>query len=141
MDHTLSFLRRYWRIWTRPVGWSWLLLGVLTSVIDGQVHAERVKLQLPDYQKQNWQVEDGLPENNVRMIGQRPDGRLLLATSSGLATFDGLHFQEVAGLGVSDREAVNAFLEERDGTLWIGTDGSGVLKYTPSLGVTNISDL
>lgn len=140
MDHIVQFLRRYCRICTLPVACSWLLWGAVTIVNHGAASAERVKLQLPDYQKQNWQVEDGLPENNVRMIGQRPDGRLLLATSSGLATFDGLHFQELAGLGASDREAVNAFLEERDGTLWIGTDGSGILKYTPSLGVTNVSE-
>jgi len=30
-------------------------------------------LKLSEYQKQDWQVEDGLPENNVRMIAQRPD--------------------------------------------------------------------
>ena len=141
MDHTGLFLRRYFRIIIRPVAWSWLLLGLFTSVNDDSAMAERVKLQLADYQKQNWQVEDGLPENNVRMIGQRPDGRLLLATSSGLATFDGLHFQDFAGLGANDREAVNAFLEESDGTLWIGTDGSGVLRYSPSAGLSNISEL
>lgn len=141
MNYFVLFLRRFCRICTLPVAWSWLLWGVVTGVTGCSARAERVKLQLPDYQKQNWQVEDGLPENNVRMIGQRPDGRLLLATSSGLATFDGLHFQALAGLGSSDREAVNAFLEEKDGTLWIGTDGSGVLKCTPSGGVTNISEL
>jgi hypothetical protein len=37
-------------------------------------------LRLSEYQKQDWQVEDGLPENYVRMITQRPDGVLLLAT-------------------------------------------------------------
>jgi hypothetical protein len=50
-------------------------------------------LQLSEYQKQDWQVEDGLPENDVRMIAQRPDGTLLLASSSGIASFDGQHFR------------------------------------------------
>jgi ligand-binding sensor domain-containing protein/signal transduction histidine kinase len=136
MDRTVSFLPRHCRIHLGPVALACLMLGAVTGA-----RAERVKLRLPDYQKQNWQVEDGLPENNVRMIGQRADGRLVLATSSGLATFDGLHFQEFAVSGSSDGEAVNAFLEEKDGTLWIGTDGNGVLRYTPSSGLTNISEL
>jgi ligand-binding sensor domain-containing protein/signal transduction histidine kinase len=98
-------------------------------------------LRLSEYQKQDWQVEDGLPENNVRMIAQRPDGALLLATSFGLATFDGMHFQgvpiEVDGL--IENEAVNAMLYGRDQDLWIGTDGRGVLHRTSS-GTVNISE-
>ena len=136
MDRTISFLSRPCRIRFGPAALSCLLLGVA-----GAAWPEPVGLRLPDYQKQNWQVEDGLPENNVRMIGQRQDGRLMLATSSGLATFDGLHFQELAVSGASGGEAVNAFLEEKDGTLWIGTDGNGVLRYTPASGLTNISEL
>ncbi len=102
--------------------------------------AERMDLRLSKYQKQNWQVEDGLPENNVRMIAQRPDGRLLLATSSGLSSFDGLRFQSLPLSGLADGEAVNAFLEEQDGTLWIGTDGRGVLQSKGSNPLVNISE-
>jgi ligand-binding sensor domain-containing protein/signal transduction histidine kinase len=98
-------------------------------------------LRLSEYQKQDWQVEDGLPENYVRTIAQRPDGVLLLATSSGLATFDGQRFQnepiEVDGL--IDNEAVNTMLYSRNHDLWIGTDGRGVLHRTSS-GTINISE-
>src|SRR6266550_2266539 len=98
-------------------------------------------LRLSEYQKQNWQVEDGLPENYVRMIAQRPDGVLLLATSSGLATFDGQRFQNVPIEvdGLIDNEAVNTMLYGRDHDLWIGTDGRGVLHRTSS-GTVNISE-
>jgi ligand-binding sensor domain-containing protein/signal transduction histidine kinase len=98
-------------------------------------------LGLSEYQKQDWQVEDGLPENNVRMIAQRSDGMLVLATSSGLATFDGQRFQNVPAEshGLSVNEAVNAFVYGRNEDIWIGTDGRGVLHRTAS-GTTNISE-
>ncbi len=75
------------------------------------------------------------------MIAQRPDGTLLLANSSGLSSFDGQRFQslpiEVAGL--VDHEAVNAILYGRNGDLWIGTDGRGVMHRTAS-GTVNVSE-
>jgi len=102
---------------------------------------KELNLRFSEYQKQNWQVEDGLPENNVRMIGQRSDGHLLIATTSGLSTFDGIHFESLSIPGASDGEAVNTFLEEKDGTLWIGTDGRGVFERKPSGALANISEL
>jgi ligand-binding sensor domain-containing protein/signal transduction histidine kinase len=97
-------------------------------------------IPLSEYQKQVWQVEDGLPENNVRMITQLPDGSLLLATASGLTTFDGLHFQNFPVPDING-EAVNAVLVGKDGDLWIGTDGRGVVQYSKSHSVDNISEL
>ena len=134
--------RRLRRKWTNPAISLWLLFVLLaeTAAIAPLAQAEHGNLRLSEYQKQNWQVEEGLPENNVRMIAQRPDGRLLLATSSGLSTFDGLHFEGLSISGASDGEAVNAFLEEKDGTLWIGTDGRGVLRHTASGSLINISE-
>jgi ligand-binding sensor domain-containing protein/signal transduction histidine kinase len=102
-------------------------------------------LKLSEYQKQDWQVEDGLPENNVRMIAQRPDGTLLLASSSGIASFDGQHFRALPindsgkAAGENDVEAVNAILPVGNDELWIGTDGRGVLHQTSS-GTVNISE-
>lgn len=115
-----------------------LLLFTCTTAVYA---APSSKLQLSEYQKQEWQVEDGLPENNVRMVSQRADGTLLIATSLGIATFDGQHFQtfpiEVAGIIAN--EAVNAILPEGNEDLWIGTDGRGVLHHTRS-GTINISE-
>jgi ligand-binding sensor domain-containing protein/signal transduction histidine kinase len=123
-----------------PATLAWLMGVVLVAGSLPALAQDSTNPRLSELQKQNWQVEDGLPENNVRMIAQRPDGRLLLATSSGLSTFDGLHFEPLPIHGTSDGEAVNAFLEERDGTLWIGTDGRGVLRYQPSGTLVNISE-
>jgi ligand-binding sensor domain-containing protein/signal transduction histidine kinase len=117
-----------------------LFFACLSAIIAG-VTTTPTALRLSEYQKQDWQVEDGLPENYVRMIAQRPDGVLLLATSSGLATFDGQRFQNVPIEvdGLIDNEAVNTMLFGRDHDLWIGTDGRGVLHRTAS-GTINISE-
>ena len=117
-----------------------LFFACLPAIVAG-VTTTPTALRLSEYQKQDWQVEDGLPENYVRMIAQRPDGVLLLATSSGLATFDGQRFQNVPIEvdGLIDNEAVNTMLYGRDHDLWIGTDGRGVLHRTGS-GTINISE-
>jgi len=121
-------------------------LALVAASFAGSVHAmPTANLQLSEYQKHDWQVEDGLPENNVRMVAQRPDGTLLLATSSGIASFDGLHFHPLPinapgkGNGLEDNEAVNAILPVGNDELWIGTDGRGVLHQTAS-GTVNISE-
>ena len=116
-------------------------LFVFLAAVIASAATTPTALRLSEYQKQDWQVEDGLPENYVRMIAQRPDGVLLLATSSGLATFDGQRFQNVPIEvdGLIDNEAVNTMLYGRDHDLWIGTDGRGVLHRTGS-GTINISE-
>jgi signal transduction histidine kinase/ligand-binding sensor domain-containing protein len=123
-------------------GRAGLLLG-LTHLVVVTVHAAPPfsTLMLSEYQKQNWQVEDGLPENNIRMIAQRPDGALLLATASGLITFDGLRFQNepIKANGLLDNESVNAVAYGPAGDLWIGTDGRGLLHLTRS-GTVNVSE-
>ena len=117
------------------------LLLVWAFAIVARAAVLPTELRLSEYQKQDWQVEDGLPANDIRMIAQRPDGTILLATSAGLTTFDGQRFQdlpiEVAGL--IENEAVNAILYEQNGDLWIGTDGRGVLHRTAS-GTVNVSE-
>lgn len=122
----------------RPTCW---ILFLLLFAGDAGAAIPPGRLQLSEYQKQDWEVEDGLPENNVRMIAQRADGTLLIATSLGIASFDGQHFQtfpiEVAGILAN--EAVNAILPDGNEDLWIGTDGRGVLHHTSS-GTVNISE-
>lgn len=105
------------------------------------VGGSRAKLHLSEYQKQGWQVEDGLPESQVRQIAQAADGRLLLATFSGVSIFDGQRFSRA---GVQNAEgvnaaAVNAILPGLHGDLWVGTDGSGVLHQSGDL-TENVSE-
>lgn len=86
-------------------------------------------LQLSEYQKDTWQVEAGLPSNDIHMVVQQRDGRLLLATAVGLSTFDGRAFEPAEGVVSSElgKEPANAVLISRDGSEWVGTDGQGAL--------------
>jgi ligand-binding sensor domain-containing protein len=84
-----------------------------------------------DYSHLVFRIEDGLPENRIRAISQTPDGYLWLGTGEGLARFDGVRFT------VFDRSNTPALGDDgilslrlaSDGTLWIGTEGGGLVRY------------
>jgi len=87
-------------------------------------------IALSEYQKQDWHVEDGLEQSNVRTIIQIPSRLLLVGTSEGMASFDGLHFNSLKmdSTAGTANEPVNALLMSRNGDLWIGTDDRGVIR-------------
>jgi signal transduction histidine kinase/ligand-binding sensor domain-containing protein len=98
-------------------------------------------VQLSEYQKQEWQVEDGLPQSELRAITQVPGGRLLIATYGGVASFDGLRFSpiRVDAKDPAASEPVNSLLLSRSGDLWIGTDDRGIIRQTAGTAV-NVSE-
>ena len=75
---------RFARCWS-PSFWCLTATALL--------HAGTATRALSEYQKQDWGVEDGLPQGNVRTIVQDPTGVLLIGTGGGMATFDGLRLQ------------------------------------------------
>src|ERR1700691_3590587 len=106
--------------------WCWAAASLAISSLGRAAPATQA---LSEYQKQDWGVEDGLPQGNVRTIVQDPSGVLLIGTGGGMARFDGLR---CAPVKVEERpavanEPVNAVLYSRTGDLWIGTDGRGVI--------------
>ena len=86
---------------------------------------------LAQYVVAEWtQSDDGLPQNLVAAIAQTPDGYLWLATQEGLVRFDGVRFtvlsaRDTPGLVNDD---VSSLLVDREGALWIGTRGGGVVR-------------
>jgi ligand-binding sensor domain-containing protein len=84
-----------------------------------------------DFTKRVWQTQDGLPENMVQAFVQTPDHYLWIGTTGGLVRFDGARFV------VFDRENTPEISENsvftlavtRDGSLWAGPDGGGLLRY------------
>jgi len=86
---------------------------------------------LERYVRRMYGIASGLPEQTVQAFAQTPDHYLWIGTTGGLARFDGAHFT------IFDRENTPAFRENsvfcllaaRDGSLWIGTEGSGLLRY------------
>jgi ligand-binding sensor domain-containing protein/signal transduction histidine kinase len=105
-----------------------LVLLALAPVI-AAAQAKTSLISLSEYQKQEWHVEDGLPQGNVRAITQAPNRSLMIGTSDGIASFDGIRFTPVPlhSANGPKNEPVNALLYSRSGDLWIGTDDRGVL--------------
>jgi ligand-binding sensor domain-containing protein/signal transduction histidine kinase len=106
----------------------WIAAAALAVL---ELHAVTLRA-LPDgYTRRVWQTQDGLPENTVQAFAQTADNYLWIGTSGGLVRFDG------AGFVVYDRDNTPAMRENsifcltvgRDGSLWAGTDGAGLLRY------------
>jgi signal transduction histidine kinase/ligand-binding sensor domain-containing protein len=75
-----------------------------------------------------WQVDDGLPDNNICGVSQSPDGFLWVATDGGLMRFDGVQFEEFSRPleGVANR-VVRAMLLDRRGRIWLAMDRGAVI--------------
>ncbi|MGE5343275.1 MAG: two-component regulator propeller domain-containing protein [Candidatus Omnitrophota bacterium] len=81
------------------------------------------------YVQKNWQTIDGLPDNMVNQMIQTSDGYLWLATSSGLARFDGINvdiFKKDNCDGIPSSQILSVY-EDKKHHLWIGTS-SGLAR-------------
>ena len=89
------------------------------------------QLAVSQYVFDNWQIQQGLPQNSVEALARTPDGYLWLATHEGLVRFDGVRFT------VFDRDntpqlrsrIITRLHVDDDGRLWVGTR-AGVLTYS-----------
>jgi signal transduction histidine kinase/ligand-binding sensor domain-containing protein len=114
----------------------WIFL-VLTSVAEKRsTSAVSTEFALQNGQRtyviDSWQMGDGLPGQAVNAIVESPEGYLWVGTNSGLARFDGSRFrsytrQDVPAIGDDN---VRHLLVARDGGIWIGTEGGGVVEYS-----------
>ncbi len=80
---------------------------------------------------EQWTTDGGLPQNSINDILQTIDGYLWLTTNDGLVRFDGVTFT-VFNKGNTPGLKGNRFtglLQDKGGTLWIGTNGSDLAKY------------
>jgi len=94
----------------------------------------------------SWEAGDGLPQNTVQAIAQTPDGYLWAGTQEGLVRFDGTQFTLFDRRSTPELAAssVLALLVDADGSLWIGTNGGGLVRmkdgrfetFGPSEGLT-----
>ncbi len=84
-----------------------------------------------NYTATTWRVEEGLPDDMVQAIAENPQGSLWVGTGEGLARFDGTHFQALADVpnSILRRTSVHCLAVSHDGSLWIGTEGSGLIRY------------
>jgi diguanylate cyclase (GGDEF)-like protein len=82
------------------------------------------------YRHDAWSTREGLPQSSVESIAQTPDGYVWLGTQEGLARFDGVRFVvfDKANTPALRHNRVKALLADRDGSLWIGTEGGGIVR-------------
>jgi ligand-binding sensor domain-containing protein/signal transduction histidine kinase len=85
-----------------------------------------------DFTSHTWHIQDGLPDQVIQALVQTPDHYLWIGTSKGLLRFDGRSFLEYNGPEADKPRAdgVYCLLVARDGSLWAGTEGAGVLHYS-----------
>jgi signal transduction histidine kinase/ligand-binding sensor domain-containing protein/AraC-like DNA-binding protein len=73
------------------------------------------------------------PDNiTVRAIQEDADGTLWLGSDNGLFKFVANKWQSFASVAGSPKGAVRAFARARDGSLWMATNGEGVIRFADS---------
>jgi ligand-binding sensor domain-containing protein/signal transduction histidine kinase len=113
---------------------AWLAAGAcLLCAVQAAAEPPRLNdVPRPDfYSRRVWQSSDGLPEDFTQAFAQTPDGYLWIGTGGGLARFDGVRFAvfNSANEAAFGDDSVYSLLTARDGTLWAGTDGGGLIRY------------
>src|SRR5687767_548993 len=106
---------------------AWFIIGGFVSKAD-PLEADPNLSQLIH---QQWQTQDGLPQNAVHCLAQDHDGFIWLGTENGLVRFDGVIFETFTEQS-SPRllhNFVSSLLVARDGTVWAGTRTGGLCRY------------
>ncbi|MGH7950676.1 MAG: two-component regulator propeller domain-containing protein [Limisphaerales bacterium] len=85
----------------------------------------------PNYLIRTWQVENGLPQNEVTAVVQTRDGYLWVSTYNGLARFDGVRFTVFDDNNTPSLRSsrVTSLFEAADGALWIGDESGQVTEF------------
>ena len=85
-----------------------------------------------DYVIDSWQMRDGLPGQAVNSFSETPDGYLWVGTDGGLVRFDGSRFRTFTSQNVPAlrEDRILRLLTSRDGSLWIATDGGGLVQLS-----------
>jgi ligand-binding sensor domain-containing protein len=85
--------------------------------------------KITQYMHDTWRIEQGLPQNMVNAVVRTSDGYLWLGAEEGLVRFDGVHFEVYDKNKVEQiaNNTVLAFYEDRQGNLWTGTHGGGLI--------------
>lgn len=107
-----------------------LTTAILILLLGGEALALDPNRAITQYLLDVWQ--DELPQATVLTITQTQDGYMWFGTYEGLLRFDGVKFSvfNSANVELMKNNSVSALAEGSDGALWIGTRGSGVLRYS-----------
>ncbi|MCP4151075.1 MAG: helix-turn-helix domain-containing protein [bacterium] len=83
------------------------------------------------YIHRHWTSRQGLPHNTVTSFARDNQGFIWLGTLKGLARFDGTQFLvfNSANTPALRNDSITALTVTPDGTLWIGTNGGGIVAF------------
>ncbi|MEM9173450.1 MAG: EAL domain-containing protein, partial [Pseudomonadota bacterium] len=102
------------------------LVAALASVV---VRADSAQPMVFDH----LQIEDGLSQGTVTKVHQDRQGFIWIATESGLNRFDGVTIQRFgfdrADAGALQNDYIWDLAEDRDGQLWMATNGAGIARF------------
>ena len=102
------------------------LLGTVISLCGVMASAHALPPDpLSEFAHRTWHVQDGLPDQIVQAVAQTPDHYLWVGTTKGLLRFDGKTFLPMTHPAL--RHGVTCLTVAGDGSLYIGTEGGGLL--------------
>lgn len=108
-----------------------MLFLILLFLVQNIFPQNNSSKEISQYVRQNWKIEQGLPQNSLSSIAQTPDGYMWFGSKEGLLRFDGINFILYNNQNTPEflENDVWALLTDSNGNLWIGTNGGGLLKY------------
>ena len=97
------------------------------------------KKQLMEHYYHNSNVQESLINNVVWCINKGKNDKPWIATSDGVYSFDPqthqfkrLEFDKFSPEAPAPNTIIHAVLEDRDGNVWMGSNGNGLFHYNPS---------
>lgn len=86
--------------------------------------------KLFQYNLETWSTDNGLPTNSILSICQSEIGYLWIGSYDGLIRFDGQNFKVYNQFNTPQLKSNNIrrIIESHDGTLWMTTQGSGLVS-------------
>lgn len=78
-----------------------------------------------------WTAEDGLSSNNLTHVFQDSKGLLWITSFNGVMIFDGerVEVYDINNLDLLETDGFYTVVEDDDGVIYLGSQGSGVIKY------------
>lgn len=77
----------------------------------------------------NFNINNGLPDNSISVIFRDSKGLLWLGTNAGLVRFDGIEFTVFSSLDGLASNTIKSITEDQEGNLWVGCFNGGISKY------------
>jgi signal transduction histidine kinase/ligand-binding sensor domain-containing protein/CheY-like chemotaxis protein len=108
------------------------------TVLPAAVHAPDAA-PLPTPQFRRYSMDDGLPSTGVYAIAQDHEGAMWFGTKSGVARFDGVHFQVFRHIeddpdSLYTNSNISSLFVDRQDMVWVGSLDGGLSRYDRKTG-------